>query len=510
MTKQGVCYVLLLVLGFVLAGCGGASIPAPTATTAPTPTSVAPPIPTATPTPLTTRSPAAVATVIPTPTQPGLPPALTPSPELATLQVRVTDAPPEGVSKILITANSVKVKRGTGDEEAGWVTVIGEPRTFDLVAVSGVEQILGDAKLDPGQYNQVRMEVEKVVVTLDNEDVTARVPSDVLRIVGRFTVVAGETTILTLDFDAGKSVVVTGRRSVQVKPVVKLLVRKEGEPLNAAKEAPTPEGPGLAATPTPDTVIAATPTATPTTAPVPTATPFPTPTPTATTPPAPIADLVINISPSKDNTLYKDTSGSLSNGAGAHLFVGNTNMGQSRRAVIAFDVAGKIPAGSTIKSVTLRINMSRSQLPGVQAITLRRLLADWGEGTSDALGEEGQGIASTAGDATWVHRVFNTSNWQTAGGDFSPTATATASVGGVGAYTWGSTAQMTADVQEWLTNPASNFGWILVGNEGASVTSKRFDSRQNEAAANRPVLTVTYALPAGTRSSQPGGSISGY
>jgi hypothetical protein len=51
---------------------------------------------------------------------------------------------------------------------------------------------------------------------------------------------------------------------------------------------------------------------------------------------------------------------------------------------------------------------------------------------------------------------------------------------------------MVADVQAWLDAPSTNFGWIVSGDESASNTSKRFDSRQNATSANRPSLQITY------------------
>mgnify|MGYP003573010621 CR=1 FL=1 len=68
----------------------------------------------------------------------------------------------------------------------------------------------------------------------------------------------------------------------------------------------------------------------------------------------------VTLNPIKDNTLYQDTSGGLSNGAGAHFFAGMTAAGAARRAVLAFDIAGSIPAGSTITSVALTLNMSKT------------------------------------------------------------------------------------------------------------------------------------------------------
>lgn len=69
------------------------------------------------------------------------------------------------------------------------------------------------------------------------------------------------------------------------------------------------------------------------------------------------------------------------------------------------------------------------------------------------------------------------------------------------------------DVQAWLDDPSSNFGWIFVGEEGISQSCKRFDTRENTGSSpiitvppldppqflpNRPELTVTYTPPSAT------------
>ena len=124
-------------------------------------------------------------------------------------------------------------------------------------------------------------------------------------------------------------------------------------------------------------------------------------------------------------------------------------MGELRRGVLAFDIAGNIPVGSTILGVTLSLNMSRTADNTARTIELHKLLADWGEGTSVAPGEEGDGAPATTNDATWRHRFFDTIFWTTEGGDFSATVSASQSVGAVGMYMW-SSSQMVADVQSWL------------------------------------------------------------
>ena len=201
---------------------------------------------------------------------------------------------------------------------------------------------------------------------------------------------------------------------------------------------------------------------------------------------------MISIFPCKDNTLYEydPAEGDHSNGAGFHFFAGETAMGERRRGVLAFNISGSIPPGSRIIAVSLSMNMSRTVLSEPRIVELHKLLADWGEGTSHAPGEEGDGAPAMPNDATWRHRFFDTVFWATQGGDFAATVSASQSVGAIGQYTW-SSAQMVTDVQSWLDNPASNFGWLVLGDESTSPTTKRFDTRES---ASPPVLTIEYRV----------------
>jgi|TARA_Y100001001_G_C7863997_1_gene258763 hypothetical protein len=46
----------------------------------------------------------------------------------------------------------------------------------------------------------------------------------------------------------------------------------------------------------------------------------------------------------------------------------------------------------------------------------------------------------------------------------------------------------------WLDNPASNYGWLVLGDDTENRTLKRFDSSENETEANRPILTIKYPI----------------
>jgi hypothetical protein len=206
--------------------------------------------------------------------------------------------------------------------------------------------------------------------------------------------------------------------------------------------------------------------------------------------------------PIRDNTLYEvilqapDGEIPPSNGAGDFFFAGLTNFtGESRRGLLAFDVAGAIPAGSLVTDVTLTLEMSRT-ISGPTTVELHRVSSDWGEGTSDAPGQEGTGAPATDGDATWFHTFYPSSLWSTDGGDFLSTVSAAQTVGGEGPYTWGSTPEMVADVQSWLDEPATNFGWLVMGDEQMTPSAKRFNTRENGTGA--PQLTVTFQAPVPT------------
>lgn len=211
------------------------------------------------------------------------------------------------------------------------------------------------------------------------------------------------------------------------------------------------------------------------------------------------AQLSKQLHPCKDNTIYEE--GEFSNGAGYYLFTGENANGDmappdARRALIMFDIALDIPSGSTVDSVMLRLHLSRVYpASGDRTTSIHRVLADWGEGDSHAVNEEGTGAVARYSDATWVYAFHDSVMWATSGGHFTPIPSAQADVGvNYTYYTW-KTPEMTADVQSWLDSPALNFGWIVIGDESVPATAKRFDSRQNVEPTFTPSLYVYYTAP---------------
>ncbi|MCA9184480.1 MAG: DNRLRE domain-containing protein [Pirellulaceae bacterium] len=199
-----------------------------------------------------------------------------------------------------------------------------------------------------------------------------------------------------------------------------------------------------------------------------------------------------------DNTMFSESSNS--GGLASTLFAGRNNAAGIRRALLQFDVAGSLPISARISAVQLTLHVDGAAQTETESreFALHRLTSGWGEGTSGGGGPGGgRGESPTIGDATWQHRFYDAQFWTTEGGDFVQSASGSASVGlAPGPYTWQSSAGLVADVQTWLDDPASDFGWMLIGDEQQNGTVRRIFSRESTDPALRPKLTVEYvAVP---------------
>ena len=194
---------------------------------------------------------------------------------------------------------------------------------------------------------------------------------------------------------------------------------------------------------------------------------------------------------SKDNTLYQSTTGSLSNGQGIFFFAGRTNETSNflRRGLVAFNLSS-IPSNATVTAASLNLFLVKMGPVAPGNMTVNKALRDWGEGNSNAGSPGGHGAPAQTNDATWLHNFFNTSFWTTPGGDFSAAPSATAFVEVEGVYHVWSGPGLIADVQAWVSNPASNFGWAIIGNEVDPGSAAKFGT--SEHGTSPPRLDVTF------------------
>ena len=185
--------------------------------------------------PSSTTTPTGIQTTLPssTATTPASTQATTTTPVAiakGTLEIRVTDAPPQyNVTAINVLLSDIRVNQNENENaDAEWVVVYEGPVAFDLLKLKeqGYAEILGQAQLDIGHYSQIRMDVEFVSAVIDSQtvDTGVDVPSGVLRLVASFDIRENKVTVLTIDFDAGQSLVFTGQGKINFKPVVTLTV----------------------------------------------------------------------------------------------------------------------------------------------------------------------------------------------------------------------------------------------------------------------------------------------
>ncbi|MCX6771254.1 MAG: DUF4382 domain-containing protein [Candidatus Micrarchaeota archaeon] len=144
----------------------------------------------------------------------------TASPSQGRVVFTMTDAAADmgAVASVKVTVDSLEVQNATG----GWIIVASPPYTYDLLQLkaSGSQPLMADASLAAGAYGQVRMHISKVVIADSSGEHEATLPSGDLKIIGGFMVKANSTTVVNFDFQADKSVHVTGNGKYILAPVV--------------------------------------------------------------------------------------------------------------------------------------------------------------------------------------------------------------------------------------------------------------------------------------------------
>jgi hypothetical protein len=194
-----------------------------------------------------------------------------------------------------------------------------------------------------------------------------------------------------------------------------------------------------------------------------------------------LSAVTVEFAASSDTSIYQQDV-EASNGAGQFIVAGG-----NARGLIKFDVS--IPDGSTIIDAVLTLSAGATAGAG-SAVSVHRLTTSWGEGASDASGDEYQGSAAQPFDATWQYSFFDGEQWDSPGGDFAGSSAAT-SVDGVGTYEWIGNG-LIDDVQSWVDDAATNSGWLLQRSGNAIA----FLSKDSPGGLG-PSLEVTYEPPPG-------------
>jgi len=211
----------------------------------------------------------------------------------------------------------------------------------------------------------------------------------------------------------------------------------------------------------------------------------------------------VRLTPVADTTLSENYP---NHNFGAMSFAnsGTTQNYTRNRALFQFDLAGALPAGARITSASLILEVvgQTSEQPASGRFNLHRVLQPWGEGNKQNSpgGGAGQGSPATINEATWNDRyAFTTNVWTLPGAaptnDFVTQISSGVTVFGVdqSPYTIPSTPEMVADLQLWLDETQTNFGWLLLcAQEATAFTARRFGTREDP--FNAPRLELDFEI----------------
>ena len=131
------------------------------------------------------------------------------------------------VTSVQVTIDSVRAHAQGG----AWTTVSTQTQTFDLLKLraNNSVQLLAQANLDAGFYDQVDLNVSKTVVVDAQGQHDAKLPSNKLQLKGLVTVKQGSTATATFDFIADESLHVTGNGEYIMAPVIQFDAKSDAQ-----------------------------------------------------------------------------------------------------------------------------------------------------------------------------------------------------------------------------------------------------------------------------------------
>jgi hypothetical protein len=148
-----------------------------------------------------------------------------------TMQIEMVDSP-AFYDAVHVVIDSVQAHISTGDSLSGWTTLNRTAATYNLLElVNGASAVIGTAVLPVGHYSQIRLYVGAgSTVVVDGVTHPLSTPSGSesgIKLNVNATIIEDATYVLTIDFDAHQSIVVTGNPASPtyiLKPVIRALV----------------------------------------------------------------------------------------------------------------------------------------------------------------------------------------------------------------------------------------------------------------------------------------------
>ncbi len=176
--------------------------------------------------------------------------------------------------------------------------------------------------------------------------------------------------------------------------------------------------------------------------------------------------------PASDDTYVTQTGSDSNHGTLTSLAV--QAGAQPTYTYLRFNLS-QVPAGSSVTKATLRLFVTAVTTPG--AFDIRLAGGPWSESALTWNSQPGSGPGSLVVGGGCANPIPATAD---------PTHPLCITTGQVDGYV---IIDITSQVQAWITNPASNYGIVLVPTSGYS-TSVAFDSKESSATSHDPTLNI--------------------
>jgi hypothetical protein len=192
----------------------------------------------------------------------------------------------------------------------------------------------------------------------------------------------------------------------------------------------------------------------------------------------------ILLSPEEDCSIYTGAFEDGSNATGHYLDVGS-DKGYQARSLLKFDVS-IIPANVVVDSVKLLLQCNAN--PKDAHLSLWPLSSSWHCGTSSGHGSF-HPVKSELGEVSWNYRSQGNDIWIQPGGDYNNHCPTVSTL--QGSKISFSSAHLTNAVEDWITVPERNHGWLITMDSSSNTNHIGFASMETNEA---PKLQVHYRI----------------
>jgi hypothetical protein len=143
------------------------------------------------------------------------------------IRMDMVDDPATEFQHVYIEIVRVEVHQADADSNSGWIVVCSNPGIYDLLLLTnGLDTVLVDTMLAPGQYTQIRLYLgDNNTVVVNNQSYPLEIPSaqqSGLKLNHNFNIEPNVLYELTLDFNAEDEIHQTGNGQYMMNPVIRV------------------------------------------------------------------------------------------------------------------------------------------------------------------------------------------------------------------------------------------------------------------------------------------------